>query len=158
MKKRIIFVVIISVILDRISKLLVINNLYFNIKKTVIKDVFYLTYVENDGAAWSILKGNTLLLIAISFIVLIVLFTAIIKEKNVKKIDTISYGLIIGGIIGNLSDRLYLGSVIDFIGINIFGYPFPIFNIADTSIVIGIIIAIITVFRGEKNENNSTKG
>ena len=78
--------------------------------------------------------------------------------KDVKtKLDIISYSLLIGGIVGNLFDRIFYKEVIDFLSFNIFGYMFPVFNLADTFICIGIFIIIIKLLKGEKNENSSTR-
>ena len=65
--------------------------------------------------------------------------------------------LLIGGIVGNLFDRIFYKEVIDFLSFNIFGYMFPVFNLADTFICIGIFIIIIKLLKGEKNENSSTR-
>lgn len=155
MKKRIFVLTIIGIILDRISKIIVINkiNLYESIK--VIKNFFYLNHVRNDGAAFSILKGNTVPLIIVTIISLAFIGWTIYKEKKITKIEMISYSLLLAGIIGNFIDRLFYGYVIDFLSVIIFKYYFPVFNIADTFIVIGVIIIVICVLRGDNNESNS---
>lgn len=137
--------------LDRISKMLIVNNFSYEMEKTIIKNFFSIIYVKNTGAAWSLFEGKQTLLIIISIIFLVFLISFIIKEKP-DKIDNLTYGLIIGGIIGNLYDRITLNYVIDFIAFNIFGYEFPVFNLADSFIVIGVIILIINLIRSEKND------
>ena len=75
--------------------------------------------------------------------------------KNTHLVN-ISFGLLFGGILGNFGDRLFLGYVRDFLKFNIFGYHAPVFNVADASIVIGVILLIICMIRGDEvNENRS---
>ena len=73
-----------------------------------------------------------------------------IKGKDLNKYEEIIYGVLIGGIIGNLIDRVVHGSVIDYLDFNLFGYNFPVFNFADICIVISIILIIISICKGEK--------
>ena len=98
-------------------------------KKNIINNFFNLTLVHNDGAAWSILSGNRLLLIFISLIALIIIYYLFIKDKDLKKIDILTYGMLIGGIIGNLFDRIIYGYVIDFLDFNIFNYNYPVIKL-----------------------------
>ena len=125
------------ILVDRITKILVEN--YLTKELSVIKNIFYFTYVKNDGAAFSILGSQRLLLVILSILALFfIIYYVTKKDKN-----GIGYFFLIGGIIGNLIDRIFLGYVIDFIGI----YTFPIFNIADIFIVLG---AILVLFEKEK--------
>ena len=125
------------ILVDRITKILVEN--YLTKELSVIKNIFYFTYVKNDGAAFSILGSQRLLLVILSILALFfIIYYVTKKDKN-----GIGYFFLIGGIIGNLIDRVFLGYVIDFIGI----YTFPIFNIADIFIVLG---AILVLFEKEK--------
>ncbi|MBR3490613.1 MAG: signal peptidase II [Bacilli bacterium] len=153
MKKKITILSIISfliIVIDRVVKILV--NRYIPLNKTVnvIKNVFYLTNVHNEGAAFSIMYGLRYILIAISIAFLVLIIYYMYKKKKYN----IEFALIIGGLLGNLIDRIVFGYVIDYIGVIIFKYYFPIFNIADALIVIG---AIILLFRkdGDKNEDSS---
>lgn len=132
---------IIFLLIDQISKILVrmYLSLYSNI--ILIPNFLSLIYVNNDGAAFSILEGKTILFILIAVIVLISIINYI-KNKNFKKTDYIIYGMLIGGIIGNLIDRIIYGSVTDFISFTILNKPMPIFNIADTFICIGCALMI----------------
>jgi len=76
------------------------------------------------------------------------------KNFNQDKLNKIAFSLVIGGSIGNLIDRIVRGYVVDFIDFKIFGYNFPIFNLADTFITIGVIILIIIAFRKEDTNDN----
>lgn len=150
----IIILSIIFIIIDQVSKIIVVNNLTNNKSIEVIKSFFYLTYTNNKGAAFSILTGRRILLILVAFIVIGLLIYYVRKNKIEGKVNKIALSLVIGGSIGNLIDRILRGAVIDFIDIKIFGYNFPIFNLADTFIVIGVFLLIIEMFRKEhKNDN-----
>lgn len=150
----IIILSIIFIIIDQVSKIIVVNNLTNNKSIEVIKSFFYLTYTNNKGAAFSILTGRRILLILVALVVIGVLIYYVRKNKIEGKVNKIALSLVIGGSIGNLIDRILRGAVVDFIDIKIFGYNFPIFNLADTFIVIGVFLLIIEMFRKEhKNDN-----
>lgn len=145
--KRLISVSLIAFLLDRIIKLIVVS---LTSDIVVIKNFFEITYVTNYGGAWSILNGYRLLLIIISFIASLVIYFTFIKGKELNKLSSITLGLLIGGILGNLVDRLIYGYVIDYLSFNIFGYLFPVFNLADALIVISVGI-LIYIELGGKN-------
>lgn len=142
----------ILVIIDQVSKIIVTNNLTNNKSVEVIKSFFYLTYTNNTGAAFSILTGKRILLILVSLIVIGILIYYIKKTKIEKKINKIALSLVIGGSIGNLIDRIIKGAVIDFLDFKIFGYNYPIFNLADTFIVLGVFLLLIGMFRKEEKK------
>ena len=153
--KKFIIIGIICLVIDQLLKLLVLNNLILNISNEIIPSFFSLTYVQNEGAAFSILSGNRIFLILITLFALIFIYLFLIKKDLYKGINSTIYGVLYGGIVGNLIDRLLRGYVIDYLDFNIFGYNFPIFNFADICIVISIILVIIlSIFRGKDNENN----
>ena len=137
----------IFIILDQLSKIIISSKVALESSFPIVKGFWYITNVHNIGAAFSILEGSRLLLILIGIIatVLIVLYFRSIDEK--KGYDIITFSLLIGGIIGNLIDRIIHGYVIDFLSFNIFGYNFPVFNLADTFIVISIILLIARVIK-----------
>lgn len=155
--KKILPISLLLVVIDQIVKIRVINKMTLQQSIIVINNFFNITYVRNTGAAWSILSGNVLLLIMISVIALGVIYYYLIKDKELNKINIISYSMLIGGIIGNLIDRIVHGYVIDYLDFKIFNYNFPIFNIADTLIVISIIIIGISLIVGEYCEQNRNK-
>ena len=147
--KKIFYLSSIFLIIDIIIKLIIKNTLitYQSIK--IINNFFYITYVKNTGAAWSILSGKQLFLILFSLIVIISLMIYLIKKKEYSKLEIIGYSLLISGSVGNLIDRVVYGYVIDYLDFYIFNYNFPIFNIADTCIVIGIMVLFIDTWRGK---------
>lgn len=155
--KKILPISLLFVVIDQVVKILVISKLALQQSITIINNFFNITYVRNTGAAWSILSGNVLLLIMISVLALVTIYYYLIKDKDLNKIDIVSYSMLIGGIIGNLIDRIVHGYVIDYLDFKIFNYNFPIFNIADTLIVISIIIIGISLIVGEYREQNRNK-
>ncbi len=143
-------------IIDLISKQIISHVLSLQESITIIKNFFYISYTKNTGAAWSILKDQRLLLLILTVFVLFIINKQL-KKENLTKIENYSYGLIIGGILGNFFDRLIYGYVIDFLDFKIFGYDYPIFNFADSFIVVGIILLIIIEIRKERNDRNSSR-
>lgn len=155
-----IIIIIISIILlciDQISKLLVVNLLTKTDSITIIKNFFYLTYINNDGAAFSILVGKRIFLILIAVLVIVMLIRYIKKNNIQNKLELVSLALIIGGSLGNLMDRLVRGYVIDFLDFKLFNYNFPIFNLADTFIVIGVFLLLLKEIRKENNLDSRNK-
>ncbi len=153
MKKIIYLIAGIGILLDQITKFLA--SIYLD-NIDIIPGFFSLTYVENKGAAWGILNNSTIVLVGISVIVLLLISKYISSTIEFTKLSVVSYGLLIGGIFGNLMDRIFRGFVIDFFNFNILGYHFPVFNIADTMIVIGVILMFIEVI-GDTYGNKSRK-
>jgi len=149
MKKKPYIIALVFFIIDLISKQIITHALELNKSIKLIDNFFYLTYTHNEGAAWSILKDQRILLLILTVIVLFVI-NKILNKEELGKIETLSYGMIVGGIVGNFFDRLVYGYVIDFLDFNLFGYNYPIFNLADSFIVIGIIILIISNIKKEK--------
>lgn len=158
MKNRIkLFLVFFLVLLtDQITKILVINNSSVIFNKEIIKDFFYLTFVKNYGGAWGIFEGNRVLLL-ICGLIGIVTIVHLIKKESLSNFGCIYYGLLLGGILGNIIDRVVYGYVIDFLNFYIFSYDFPVFNVADIGIVIGVFLLIIEMCRSEYNERSSRK-
>lgn len=153
MKKKVIILSLIFTLIDQISKILVINLMDLGEVITIIPSFFYLTHVQNDGAALNILSGNTILLIIISLAALFYVVKLVLDSKAINKLQFITYTLLIGGIIGNILDRVIYGKVIDFLAFHIFGYHAPVFNLADSFIVISVILLGISIIIGEKHEN-----
>ena len=150
----IILISFIVIIIDFITKLIISNNLVMNSSVEIIPNFFSLTYTHNYGGAWSIFYNNTLAITIISFIVIMGIIYYLLKNKVTKKIEVIGYSLLLGGAIGNFIDRIVYGYVIDFFDFYIFGYDFPIFNVADIGIVIGIILLLISVGKDEFKHDN----
>ena len=149
-------VILVSVLLglDLLFKYLVSTYLT---TVNIIDNFFSLTYVLNDGAAFSLFASRIYLLILIA---IICLFFIIYELKNNldDRILSIGYSLALAGLLGNFLDRLIDGYIIDYLSFKILGYNYPIFNFADILIVVGIVIVIIKEIlkeRGKKYEVRS---
>lgn len=113
-----------------------------------IKDFFYLTLQNNKGIAFGIPLGYTIQLISSFLIVsglIYIGFKYLFAEKRNQFLNQCLFGIIIGGALGNLADRIRLGYVVDFIVLK----PFPVFNIADIGITVGLIILFITTYKNK---------
>jgi len=143
MYKKMITLTLIFIFIDQISKGLV--NIYMNLNDSIniINNFFSLTYVHNYGAAFSILDGARFLFIIITIIALNVIYFYFIKDKKLNNYEIVAYSMLLAGIVGNLIDRVVFGYVIDFFDFIIFGYDFAIFNIADSFIVVSVILLIL---------------
>ena len=135
--------------LDQITKMVIVGNLDVGQSIGIIKNFFNITLVYNKGAAFSMFKNSGVFLIIISLLVVIFLLYYIIKS-NLKKHEVIIYGIITGGILGNLYDRIIYGAVVDFLQVG----SFPIFNLADVFIVCGIVLLVIFMIGDGKYENS----
>ena len=136
---------IVIVIIDQLSKFLVIDK---NI--SIIPNFIEFNYTQNTGGAFGIGRINFSLIISIIIIIGIIVF--LIKE-NTKITNYIPFVLLLSGSIGNLIDRIFKGYVIDFIDINIL--DFPNFNIADISIVSGVIVLLYIILLKSTNDNEN---
>ena len=136
---------IVIVIIDQLSKFLVIDK---NI--SIIPNFIEFNYTQNTGGAFGIGRINFILIISIIIIIGIIVF--LIKE-NTKITYYIPFVLLLSGSIGNLIDRIFKGYVIDFIDINIL--DFPNFNIADISIVSGVIVLLYIILLKSTNDNEN---
>ena len=136
--KKIFIVSIFLIILDFITKLFIVNFLKNDV--FLVSNIFYLTFVTNTGTFWGLFSDANMFFIILSLVILSILIYIIIKKINLNKINKYLYSLIISGV---------RGYVVDFIGIRIFDYSFPIFNLADVYIVIGVLLFMII---GDKNE------
>ena len=142
-----IILTILVILVDFFSKYIVSKLMTVNETINLIDNFFRITYVKNTGAAFSIFSNNTILVIIISVVIIGFLLFYIYKNKGNNKLENVSYAFILGGAIGNLIDRLVYGYVIDFLDFEILSYDAPIFNLADTFIVIGVILFLINTLR-----------
>lgn len=149
MKKKLIVVAALIVLVDLGTKTWVQQSLELYESIDVIPGFFSLTYLVNTGAAWSILEGQRWFFIALASIVCVVLAVMFKKEHDDKWVLA-GLALMIAGTFGNLFDRIVHGYVRDMLSFIIFDYHFPVFNIADVSLVIGVGLIAIAVILEER--------
>ena len=136
----------IVIIIDQFTKHIIsINN-----KSLIDIDLlfFNLDYVKNFGAAFNLFSGNRIFLSLLSIIVSIIIICFIFNKNNLNNTDLFGYSFILGGSIGNGFDRLTKGYVVDFINLNFIN--FPVFNIADLSINLGVILLLYSFIKYKK--------
>ena len=152
MRNKITIIALFAFFIDQIVKLLAASYLT---SISLIPGFFSLIYAKNEGVAFSMFWGNRWFIIIISILLILFLIYTIKKEYIEKNENSnfknITYGILIGGIFGNLFDRIFRGYVIDYIALNLFGYSFPIFNLADVAITFGVVLLIIDNIKESKN-------
>ena len=136
----------IVIVIDQITKHIIIVNNNSLINKDLI--FFSLDYVKNFGAAFNIFNGSRIFLSILSILVTFFIIYLLLKNNNLSKIDLLSYSFILGGTIGNGIDRITKGYVIDFINLNLI--DFPVFNVADISINIGVIFIAYSFIKNKR--------
>lgn len=145
MKKRDIIVLVSILILDQLTKIWVFSYDKLNIE--VIKGFFYIGQVKNTGAAWGMLSGNMWIFYIVTAIAIVFIFNIYRKSTHREWYFNTALMLIAAGALGNFIDRLMLGYVRDFFDFFIFGYDFPLFNIADSALVVGVFVVIFYVIK-----------
>ena len=152
--RRIALIAVLVVALDQFTKQIVLRLLGYAQEKVVIEGFFKFVHWGNTGAAWSLFRGNNGLLAGVALIALLVLFLSRHQFDSRTLLSQIAFGLIFGGIMGNLIDRLWVGHVIDFIyfylqqrgGTEI---GFPAFNVADSAICTGVGLVFLITWRSD---------
>lgn len=155
MKKTLIAVMgLLILALDLFTKQLTESILNLGESITVIPGFFEIEYARNTGAAWSLLgnMNSRPFFLILSLSVSIYIFLKFIKEDNTLLL--FAFSLVLAGNMGNFYDRLKLHYVRDMLSFNLFGYPYPIFNVADISLVIGFGLLMIYIYLDEKGKIN----
>jgi len=140
--------------LDQLTKQLVLRSINPYDARVVVSDFFNLVNVTNTGAAFGSFKGNNTFFIIISVIALVVVTVLLVRHRRVDSWRDVSLALLLAGILGNLTDRLLYGHVIDFLLFNLhirYADPWPAFNVADSCISIAVVLFIIHSFQRQKS-------
>ncbi|EJG6537545.1 signal peptidase II [Staphylococcus pseudintermedius] len=146
------FITLIILIGDQLTKFIIRTQMTLGESFAVVPKFLYITSHRNNGAAWGILSGKMTFFYIITIIVLIALIVFYIKEAKNNMLMQIAISLLFSGALGNFIDRVSSGEVVDFIDTVIFGYDFPIFNIADASLTIGVVLLIIVLLKDQNQK------
>lgn len=154
--RRIGLVALAIVALDQFTKLLVLKFLGYGAQEKIVIDGFFkLVHWGNTGAAWSLFRGNNNLLALVALLALVILFFSKHHFDSRTLLGQIAFGLIFGGIMGNLIDRLVRGHVIDFLYFFVQHrggeVGFPAFNVADSAICTGVGLIFLLTWRNERH-------
>ena len=140
--------------LDQLTKQWVLRSISLYDARSVVPDFFNLVNVPNTGAAFGSFKGNNTFFVVISLIALVVVTILLVRPRRSDPWRDVSLALLLAGILGNLTDRLLCGHVVDFLLFNLhirFADPWPAFNVADSCISIAVVLFIIHSFRTQKS-------
>jgi signal peptidase II len=142
--------------LDQATKLLVLRYITADEPRIIVPEFFALIYITNTGAAFGSFKGNNLFFIGLSLVALVIVSTMLLRRHPADRWRDVSLALLLAGVLGNLTDRLHHGAVIDFLLFDLhvpFASPWPAFNVADACICIAVFCFIVHSFRQSKLEN-----
>ena len=140
--------------IDQFSKYLVVSKIDLYAHIEIIRDFFYLTQTHNTGVAWSMFSNATVVITVVALAASIGLIVFYITNKQLEQYEKFALLMIISGAVGNVIDRIFRGFVVDFLDFYIFGYDYPVFNIADSFIVIGAVIMIAANLLISRKDNN----
>lgn len=141
---------IIVILVDQWTKWIVDKKMEVYESIPIIENFFYLTSHRNKGAAWGILQGHMTFFYIITVVVIVGIIYYMQKHAKDNRLLAISLSLLLGGAIGNFIDRLVRKEVVDFLDFIIINYDFPIFNVADSALTIGVILILIVTFLDER--------
>ncbi|MCM3587115.1 signal peptidase II [Mesobacillus maritimus] len=151
-------IAVLIILLDQFTKWLVVKYMELGESIQLIENFLYLTSHRNRGAAWGILQGKMWFFYIITVIVIVALVLYLEKEAKNNKLMGLSIALMLGGAIGNFIDRVFRKEVVDFVNTYIFGYDFPIFNVADSALVIGVGLIMLQMIREEREAKRNKHG
>ncbi|MTM56956.1 lipoprotein signal peptidase [Turicibacter sanguinis] len=149
----IIAIVALTIVLDQVTKYLVASQMTIGQSIPIIDNFLYITSHRNAGAAWVIFQGKMMFfyLITLAVIAVVIVWMTRLDIKKDKWL-MIALALILGGAVGNFIDRVLYQHVVDFIDTYILGYDFPIFNIADSALCIGVVLMAIDAILDMKRQ------
>ncbi|MCD7033868.1 signal peptidase II [Metabacillus sp. GX 13764] len=144
---------LIIIAIDQLTKWAIATKMSIGDEFPVIENFLYITSHRNRGAAWGILQGKMWFFYVVTIAVIIGIVYYIQKSGNSSRLFAVSLGLMLGGAIGNFIDRVRTGEVVDFIHSYIFSYNFPVFNVADSSLCVGVALLFVQMLLDGKKAN-----
>ena len=149
--------VLVIAVSDQVTKQLVRDSFLLGESRVVVDGFFNLTYVRNTGAAWGLFGGQNVWLTILSVVMLAVLIIYRRSFLSDAVLHRVAFGLMIGGIIGNLLDRVRMEFVTDFLDFYWRGHHWPAFNIADSAICVGVTIYMVTTILAGRSEHRAAR-
>lgn len=151
------FLALVVLFFDQLTKWIIVKSLFVGQSVAIIPHVLYITSMRNTGAAWNILEGQFWFFFIITAVVLVIVIYYMQKVGRKDPLLGTALALVIGGTLGNFADRLFRGEVVDFIHVYIVHYNYPVFNLADSSLFVGVVLIIIYLLREGKKEKKNGK-
>ena len=151
------WIIPLAVAIDQASKFIVRGSMVLHQSEPVWGDFFRLTYIHNPGAAFGLNVGSPLLHTAFSFLalgIIVYLYRSLAENERLLRL---ALCLVLGGAVGNIIDRLYLGEVVDFFDFGLGDLRWPIFNFADSFVTVGVLLLALGYSRREKAPASSTE-
>lgn len=146
---------VVIILIDQATKWVIETQMKLLESIPVIENVFYITSHRNKGAAWGMLEGQLWFFYIITAFVIAFVVYYIQKYAKGNPILGLSLALILGGAIGNFIDRIFRKEVVDFLDVYIGSYDFPIFNVADSSLVVGVGLVFIATILDERKKGSA---
>ena len=140
--------------LDQFTKQMVLRFISPEEPRILVPDFFSFVNVTNTGAAFGSFRGNNTFFIVISLVALVIVLGLLLRARVPDCLRDVSLALLLAGIMGNLTDRLLYGHVIDFLLVDLhvrYANPWPAFNVADSCISVAVVLFIIHSFWGQKS-------
>lgn len=141
------------ILADQITKNLIRDLMVVGQSNSVFGDIVRLTYVENPGIAFGIRIPNSWIFTILSILAVIGIVVYLIKQWNESRWIKFSLSLILGGAVGNLIDRILFSKVVDFVDVGVGQLRWPVFNVADSAVVVGMFILFIAMYNEEKKHS-----
>ncbi|ASS93298.1 MULTISPECIES: signal peptidase II [Bacillaceae] len=151
-------IALLVIALDQLTKWMIVKKMEYGESIEIIENLLYITSHRNRGAAWGILQGQMWFFYIITIAVIIGLVYYIQKMAKESILLGVALALMLGGAIGNFIDRVARQEVVDFVHTYIFSYSFPVFNVADAALSIGVGLLVIHMFLEEKNAKEKDNG
>lgn len=153
-----------ALLLDQVSKQWIVHSVSYADRLPVIPGLFYITYVRNPGAAFSLFATTPepfrrVFFVGVTLVAIALIVSFFRKLAPGDRLSALALGLVLGGAAGNLLDRLRMGEVVDFLHFRLWaGYSWPDFNVADSCIVIGVALLIIELLATEGESIEDPRG
>ncbi|PPA72118.1 signal peptidase II [Jeotgalibacillus proteolyticus] len=143
------------IIIDQITKILVVRNMELGESVRVVDGLFYITSHRNTGAAWGMLEGQMWLFYIVTLVVIAGILYYFHRHAKGNALFSLSLMTILGGAVGNFIDRVLRQEVVDFIQFTFFNF---IFNIADAALTVGVILLLVQMILEEVQEKRKKNG